>query len=129
MPTYKKAPAFRGKDVVLSIGRTQIRVEDDREYTDQRFGKFVRYGFVVEVQSAPLVAPAVAEDPPSPAPSADTVEPNQGDDAVDSDQGAESDELDGEDDDGAGVDEDQSAQDGASSAVAKPRKRPKKPKK
>lgn len=62
---YKKAPAFRGKDVVLSIGRSQMRIEDGREYTDQRLRPFVRHGFLVEVQQAEVVAPAEA---PAPAP-------------------------------------------------------------
>jgi len=84
MPTYKKAPNWRGKDLTLNIGRADMRVLDWATYTDPRLAKFVGMGFLVEIKEpsakaaqvvrAPVpvptpvpVPPVVAQEPPVPA--------------------------------------------------------------
>jgi len=95
MPTtYRKSPAFKGGDLVLSVGRSQIRILDGHDYTDQRLAKFVQAGMLVEVPDAkpvspppaPVAARVQAPTPPTPPTPPPPVEPVVSDTELDDDE-------------------------------------------
>lgn len=68
MTTYRKAPKYEGKNLTLMVGRGDVKVKDNVEYSDSRFAKFVKMGFMVEVEESPL-----AKEPEKKVESAPTV--------------------------------------------------------
>lgn len=72
MTRYVKAPKWLGKDLILQVGRGDMRIADTGVYDDARLAKFVGMGFVVEApekKPAPVapVATPKAETKPVPA--------------------------------------------------------------
>lgn len=67
MPTkYAKAPKWKGKDLILTVGRGDMRIADGGAYADPRLAKYVGMGFLVEVKEQPAAAPAAPATPAEP---------------------------------------------------------------
>jgi hypothetical protein len=72
MAKYRKAAAFVGKDLSLNIGRSDMRIEDGREYDNPKLAKFVPLGMMEVVpeesseaaHEAETVVPPPSEPPP-----------------------------------------------------------------
>lgn len=65
MAKYMKAAAFAGKNLTLGVGRGDKKILDGVVYNDPRLAKFVKLGFLVEVDEdlAPKPAPVVVSKP------------------------------------------------------------------